>query len=169
MATSDVGRTITVPNDEVITITRHTTILTNRPPPTTSSTSEVESVPLTVGGAPAPTIPNQAPTTDSAPEPTADGTFPTEDSSSEIGVHHLSPGVIVGMSVGGAIIIAIIVMSALFIKRRLKSRRDRQSAAAEDDRGRDDLVEEKHFPHAISAYTTEDQGSTDPFAPFGGE
>jgi hypothetical protein len=73
------------------------------------------------------------------------------------------------MSVGGAILLAIIVMLAIFIKRRLKSRRDRQSAAAEDDRGRDDLVEEKHFPHAISAHTTGTQGSTDPFAPFGGE
>lgn len=70
---------------------------------------------------------------------------------------------------GGVALIAIIVVTVLTLLRRKKQRRSEDDFDLHQDVGRDDVVEEKHFPPPVSAHTTSTQGSSDPFAPFGGE
>lgn len=76
---------------------------------------------------------------------------------------------IVGIAVGSVVLVAAIVILVLTLVRRKKRRGSETGSVLPQDNGRDDVVEDKHFPHPVSAHTTGTQGSSDPFAPFGGE
>ncbi|KAM0484558.1 hypothetical protein ACHAPX_001984 [Trichoderma viride] len=160
---TDSGITHTIPNNSIVTITRHTTIVTGRPSVTTSSSSDPIS---TASG---------TPITESASSASEGTSFPSSTDASSAatssaisGASPLSPGAIVGIAVGGVALIAIIVVTVLTLLRRKKQRRSEADFDLTQDTGRDDVVEEKHFPHPVSAHTTSTQGSSDPFAPFGG-
>lgn len=143
---TDSGKTVTVPNNEVVTVTRHTLIITDKPPalPTTLST-------ITTSG-----FPGETPST-----PGENGTASGNEGPA------LATGTLVGISVGGAILIAALVVLALFLKKRRKKQREESGSAGTNDSGRDEGVEEKHFPK-MSPHTTGTQVE-DPFAPFGGK
>ncbi|KAH6611000.1 hypothetical protein Trco_001020 [Trichoderma cornu-damae] len=81
----------------------------------------------------------------------------------------LSPGAIVGIAVGGAVLIAAVVVLVLALVRRRKRRGSDTGSVLHQDTGRDDVVEEKHFPHPISVHTTgrADQPK-DPYRPASG-
>ncbi|KAL7946607.1 hypothetical protein V8C42DRAFT_321191 [Trichoderma barbatum] len=165
---TDSGITHTIPNNSIVTITRHTTITTGRPTTTTSdsidplsTTSDsfiTESSTASFEGVPAssPTNANGTASPSKAPE-----------------AGPLSTGAIVGIAVGGAVLIAIAVVLMLTLVRSKKRRGSETDSVLHQDNGRDggrdEVVEEKHFPHNISAHTTGTQASSDPFAPFGGE
>lgn len=152
---TDSGRTVTVPNSEVVTITRHTTIVTDKPSP---STSVPES---TIN----PSRPNQSGAEQTSPPPSAGA---SGDSGSQ-GGGPLPTGAIVGIGIGGAAIVVFLVITAIMIKRRVKRRREEQeTGTAQHNTGRDDRFDEKQFSQQMSAHTTGTQGSGDPFAPFGG-
>ncbi|KAK5990951.1 hypothetical protein PT974_09226 [Cladobotryum mycophilum] len=156
---TDSGITHTIPNNSVVTVTMHTTITTKRPSPTTSSADPASSADATLDD-----------TGDTSGATTA---APTETdgigSSNGAGAGRLSSGTIIGIAVGGAIVIAILGVMAIFlIRRRKRKARSNTYSTYNQDNGGDDLVEEKHFPQALSTHTTGTQGSSDPFAPFGG-
>ncbi|GFP53605.1 hypothetical protein ACSS6W_001167 [Trichoderma asperelloides] len=161
-AMTDSGITHTIPNNSIVTITRHTTIITGRPSVTTSSNidpmSTTSDTPITESA---------LSTSDGAslPSSTDAGSVATPSASST--ASPLPPGAIVGIAVGAVALIAIIVVIVLTLVRRKKQRRSEADFDLQDN-GRDDVVEEKHFPHPVSAHTTGTQGSSDPFAPFGG-
>lgn len=150
---TDSGSTVTVPNNEVVTITRHTTILTDRPPPLPSTTL-LTSV----------TTPVDVPGSSSA---SATGGEPGENTKPANNGPGLTTGAFVGISVGGAVVIAILVLVIFTVKKRRRKQQDEQDATRNDDFGRDEAVEEKHFPDQMTPHTTGTQGD-DPFAPFGG-
>lgn len=150
---TDSGKTVTVPNNEVVTVTRHTLIITDKPPPLPSTTFQTST------GSPA---------TDLQGEPSAsstggEGADDTADSNDGQG---MGPGVWAGIGVGGAIIIVLFCVG-LFVAKRRRQRHQDDVDAATTDYGRDEAVEEKHFPEQITPHTTGTQAE-DPFAPFGG-
>ncbi|KAL6854694.1 hypothetical protein J3F83DRAFT_754493 [Trichoderma novae-zelandiae] len=161
---TDSGVTHTIPNNSIITITRHTTITTGRQTTASSDTVAISpsttDVPLTgTGSATSETTP--------APSSTAaeTATSPSESSAAS----PLSTGVIVGIAIGGAVAIAILVVLAFALLRRRKKHRGSETASViQHDTGRDEVVEDKHFPQPMSAHTTGTRASSDPFAPFGG-
>lgn len=152
---TDSGRTVTVPNDEIVTVTRHTTIVTDKPPPLPTAPTET-APPLPsppIGESSPPVLPTESESTE---ETQSGGPLPT--------------GALVGVGVSGAALVAFIVIMVIMIKRRLKKRHEEDLASTrnDDDFGREDR-EEKYFPQQMSAHTTGNtQGSGDPFAPFGG-
>ncbi|KAL7816282.1 hypothetical protein V8C26DRAFT_429132 [Trichoderma gracile] len=171
---TDSGITHTIPNNSIVTITRHTTITTGRPTTTPSDTSDpsispsATDVPLT-GTIPATSEIAPAPSSTDA-ETTAS---PSESSSSAAAASPLSTGVIVGIAIGGAVAIALLVVLAFALLRRRRKKQQQQSGSetasvTQQDTGRDEVVEDKHFPQPVSAHTTGTQASSDPFAPFGG-
>lgn len=160
---TDSGRTVTVPNHEVVTVIRHTTVITRKRPAPTS----------TVLG---PTIPNifssrsnQDGTQQTYLQPPAQsGT--TEDSSDSQGGGPLSTGAIIGIGIGGAAIVAFLVIMGMIIKRRFQRHRaDGGPSSSSRRHGRFDEKHSPDFPQQMSAHTTGTQASQDPFAPFGGE
>ncbi|RFU79526.1 hypothetical protein TARUN_2679 [Trichoderma arundinaceum] len=160
---TDSGITHTIPNNSIVTITRHTTITTGRSATTASGLVDLASSTsvATVTG-------TESATSDGIPTPSptsADGaTSPSE--SSETGP--LSLGAIVGIAIGGVALVAVIVVLVLTLMRRKKHRGSDTDSVFRQGNRQDDVVEEKHFPHPISAHTAGSQGSSDPFAPFGG-
>ena len=154
---TDSGRTVTIPNDEVITVTRHTTIVTDKSPRSTSNPPEP-----TAGAEESSTrqVGNPPPASTETP-----GQAPNRDSG-------LPTGGIIGIGIGGAALIAFLVILAVMIKRSRKRRHEQEQTEAESDDqvyGGADRYDEKHFPQHMSAHSTGTQGSKDPFAPFGGE
>lgn len=151
---TDSGKTITVPNNEVITVTRHTTIVTDKSPTSTAAPTE----PTLPSGPPPDQSPAPAPPVDSGASDDSQGGAP------------LPTGAIIGIGVGGAALVAFLAIVVIIIKRRLKKRREEDTASTRnDDFGRDDR-DEKYFPQQMSAHTTGNtQASGDPFAPFGGK
>lgn len=153
---TDSGRTVTVPNDEVVTVTRRTTIVTDKPPSLTIIPTET-------------TLPPGPPS-----DQTTTSAAPTESGTSvESGGAPPATGLFIGVGVGGAALVAFFVIAAIIIKRRWKKRHEDGAATMrnEEDFGVGDR-DEKYFPQQMSAHTTGDtqatQASGDPFAPFGG-
>ena len=153
---TDSGRTVTVPNDEVVTVTRRTTIVTDKPPSFTT-------IPTVTTLPPRPP-PDQTPTSTA---PIESGTNVESDGAPP------ATGLFIGVGVGGAALVALFVIAGIIIKRRLKRRREEGAATTRNDEdfGVGDR-DEKYFPQQMSAHTTGDtqvtQASGDPFAPFGG-
>ncbi|PNP49165.1 hypothetical protein THARTR1_10089 [Trichoderma harzianum] len=156
---TDSGITHTIPNNSIVTITRHTTITTGRP---SSSTSDLVETASTRSSTPitASTTATFAQVSPSSPANDNSTTNPSEAP----GASPLSTGAIVGIAVGGAVLIAIAVVLMLALARHKKRRGSETDSVFRQDSGRDDAVDEKHFPHNGPT-----QGSSDPFAPFGGE
>ncbi|UKZ81059.1 hypothetical protein TrVFT333_008827 [Trichoderma virens FT-333] len=160
---TDSGITHTIPNNSIVTITRHTTITTGRPP--TTSSRSTNTAPATSG------TPISASSTVSLSgvlpsSPTANNATATP--SGAPGAGSLSTGAIAGIAVGGATLIAITVVLILVLVRRKKRREFETNSIFPQDNNRDEVVEEKHFPNTVSTHTTGTQGSSDPFAAFGG-
>ncbi|KAL6872324.1 hypothetical protein HDV57DRAFT_266709 [Trichoderma longibrachiatum] len=167
---TDSGITHTIPNNSIVTVTRHTTIITGRPTTTTSdsdtfaSSPSTSDVPPLTGSIPA--------TSDITPAPSSSPNAATTTSPSEASstASPLSTGVIVGAAIGGAVVLAILFVVAFALLRRRKKQQSGSETASviQQDTGRDEVVEDKHFPLPVSAHTTGTQASSDPFAPFGG-
>ncbi|PTB76612.1 hypothetical protein M440DRAFT_1317781, partial [Trichoderma longibrachiatum ATCC 18648] len=168
---TDSGITHTIPNNSIVTVTRHTTIITGRPTTTTSdsdtfaSSPSTSDVPPLTGSIPA--------TSDITPAPSSSPNAATTTSPSEASstASPLSTGVIVGAAIGGAVVLAILFVVAFALLRRRKKQQSGSETASviQQDTGRDEVVEDKHFPLPVSAHTTGTQASSDPFAPFGGK
>ncbi|KAL6827471.1 hypothetical protein J3E69DRAFT_365955 [Trichoderma sp. SZMC 28015] len=160
---TDSGITHTIPNNSIVTITRHTTITTGRP---SSSTSDLTDTASTRTGTPitASTTATFAEVPPSSPANDNSTASPSETP----GASPLSTGTIVGIAVGGAVLIAIAVVLMLALVRRKKRRGSETDSVLRQDTGRDDAVDEKHFPHNGPTDANGTQGNSDPFAPFGG-
>lgn len=157
---TDSGRTVTIPNDNVVTVTSHTLIITSMLPDTTFTTAV--QTPTTV-------LPISSSGESSLPLPGETGVGNGEqDDAGEAGQGFFTTGVLVGISVGGAALVALLIFLALWVKRRQKKSREEHANSVDDDPGRDHLVEEKFFPSQhVTPHTTGTRGE-DPFAPFGG-
>ncbi|KAJ4858571.1 hypothetical protein T069G_06838 [Trichoderma breve] len=160
---TDSGITHTIPNNSIVTITRHTTITTGRP---SSSTSDLTDTASTRTGTPI-TASITATFTELPSSPPANDSS-TASSSEAPGTTPLSTGTIVGITVGGAVLIAIAVVLMLALVRRKKRRGSETDSVLRQDNGRDDVVDEKHFPNNGPTDASGTQGNSDPFAPFGG-
>ncbi|KFH43599.1 hypothetical protein ACRE_056240 [Hapsidospora chrysogenum ATCC 11550] len=159
---TDSGKTVTVPNDEIVTVTRHTVIITGKPAPSLTSAAP-EPTPI-------PSRPNQdgpAQTTLGQPDQSQGAGDPSGDHQEGAA---LPTGAIVGVGIGGAVIVAFLVIMTIMIKRRRKRYQDGENADVPGENlERDDRFDEKHFPQQMSVHTTGGtEGSGDPFAPFGG-
>lgn len=158
---TDSGITHTIPNNSIVTVTKHTIIVTSQLP--TSTTSSGSDSDLLTGTA------NTDGTWRTAQTPLSTNINTTGDSGAGSGGLVLSSGAIIGVAVGGATLLAILVIIIISMKRHSRKSHDsRSDLVFQDNDGRDDLAEEKHFHHPASAHTTGTQGSSDPFAPFGG-
>ncbi|KAK4062734.1 uncharacterized protein Triagg1_9732 [Trichoderma aggressivum f. europaeum] len=160
---TDSGITHTIPNNSIVTITRHTTITTGRP---STSTSDLVDTASTRSGTPI-TASTTATFTGVPPSSPANDNS-TASPSGAPGASPLSTGAIVGIAVGGAVLIAIAVVLMLALARHKKRRGSETDSVLRHDNGRDDAVDEKHFPHNGPTHADGTQGSSDPFAPFGG-
>ena len=158
---TDSGVTHTIPNNEVITVTRHTLVVTGSPSSSSSAlvtTSAVDSSTFSSASI------NPSASGASSPTPTA-----SEQPSLDSPGISLSTGAIIGVAVGGAVLFFVLLFAILIVRRHSKaSRQQRLESQRRDSSARDDLVEDKYFPQPVSAHTTGTQGYTDPFAPFGG-
>jgi hypothetical protein len=150
---TDSGKTVTVPNNEVVTVTRHTLIITDKPPPLPSTTFQTST------GSSATDLQGEP----SASSPGDEGTDDTTDSGAN---HGMGPGVWAGIGIGGAILIILLFVGFVVVRKRRQKHQDDLDATT-TDYGRDEAVEEKHFPEQITPHTTGTQPE-DPFAPFGG-
>ncbi|KAL5084463.1 hypothetical protein Trisim1_011741 [Trichoderma cf. simile WF8] len=160
---TDSGITHTIPNNSIVTITRHTTITTGRPSPSTSDLTDTAS---TRTGTP--TTASTTATFAEVPSPSPANDNSTASPSEAPGASTLSTGTIVGIAVGGAVLIAIAVVLMLAFVRRKKRRGSETDSVLRQDTGRDDAVDEKHFPQNGPTDANGSQGNSDPFAPFGG-
>lgn len=150
---TDSGITHTIPNNNPVTITKHTIIVTDKTP-----TPKPSSV-LTPSGA-------LWTTTHNLPGTTHTHTVVAGDSAADAASSSPSTGLIAGVSIGGAIALGICTFLLIrFFRRR------RLAAASEGrfsiDGIRDNDHGEKNYLQVVSPHTTGTQGS-DPFAPFGG-
>lgn len=158
---TDSGTTHTIPNDEIITVTKHTLITTGKPPPPLTSTS------ASLGAS----LSGQQPT-ESVSEPpdlpAETGSFGTDAGPSGVA---LSKGAIAGMAIGGVVLLAAVTVLISLLKRRHKSKKAQNlntEPGAYNGTVTDDFFDDKHFPRSISQRTTGTQEAVDPFAPFGG-
>ena len=159
---TDSGKTVTVPNHEVVTVIRHTTVITRKRPAPTSTVPE-STIPTVF-----PSRSNQdGPQQTSLQPPAQSGT--TGDSSGSQGGGPLSTGAIIGIGIGGAAIVASLVIMGIIIKRRFQRHRADGGPSSSRRHGRFDEKHSPDFPQQMSAHTTGTQASQDPFAPFGGE
>ncbi|KKP06600.1 hypothetical protein THAR02_01298 [Trichoderma harzianum] len=160
---TDSGITHTIPNNSIVTITRHTTITTGRP---STSTSDLTDTASTRTGTP--TTASITATFAEVP-PSSPANDNSTSSPSEVpGASPLSTGTIIGIAVGGAVLISIAVVLMLALVRRKKRRGSETDSVLHQDNGRDDAVDEKHFPQNGPTHANGTQGNSDPFAPFGG-
>ncbi|KAL7913332.1 hypothetical protein GGI35DRAFT_287077 [Trichoderma velutinum] len=160
---TDSGITHTIPNNSIVTITRHTTITTGRPSTSTSDLIDTASTrsdtPITASTtATFAEVPPSSPTNDNS----------TANPSEAHSASPLSTGAIVGIAVGGAVLIAIAVLLMLTLARHKKRRGSETDSVLRQNNDRDDVVDEKHFPQNGPTHASGIQGSSDPFAPFGG-
>ena len=152
---TDSGITHTIPNNSVVTITRHTVITTGSPPPTTSNAKPTSSLPLNATSSNFASSPAQgSPLGGSSP---SDGTSPGS-----------SAGVIIGAAVGGVILLVFLIVLWFFCKKQRQKTRDAVNDEAQETNSQHHS-EEKHIPQPASAQTTGTQAPSDPFAPFGGK
>lgn len=155
---TDSGKTITIPNNEVVTVTKHTLIITDKPPPLSTEASSTSFI-----------------SPDSSRESFTLTPSPTQSNGTDSSLENndgppLSTGGLVGIGVAGAAFIAVVIALTFMLKRRHKK------AVENNDKvdynavyGRDDLLAEKYLPQRGSLQTTGTPGNEDPFAPFGGE
>ncbi|KPM45433.1 hypothetical protein AK830_g1088 [Neonectria ditissima] len=153
---TDSGTTHTIPNNDRVTVTKHTVIVTDKAPSrtpssTTLSSSALKSTSVPSSGATS-VVPVETAAVDGSPGDESNSTFST--------------GAIAGAAIGGAIALAIIALLAVVFLRRRKQKRPHSQASIEDIR--ESTSGEKNFFQAVSPHTTGTQGSGDPFAPFGG-
>ena len=159
---NDSGKTVTVPNDEIVTVTRHTVIITGKPAPSLTS------------AAPEPTPIPSRPNREGPAQTTLGQPDQSQAAGDPSGNHQegaaLPTGAIIGVGIGGAAIVAFLVIMTIMIKRRRRRYQDGENADVPGENlGRDDRFNEKHFPQQMSIHTTGGtEGSGDPFAPFGG-
>lgn len=161
---TDSGVTRTIANSEVITVTRHTTIVTDRFPSSRVTSSETVSSSQTTSARSTTFISSL--TSSQLPEETGVDKVPSggdPDGS-------LPQNAIIGIATGGGIALILLIVAMLFIWRHSKISREQKQSRDMDRAARDDLVEEKHFP-TMSAQTTgtRTHAGSDPFAPFGGK
>ncbi|KAH8736930.1 hypothetical protein BGZ61DRAFT_511634 [Ilyonectria robusta] len=154
---TDSGTTHTIPNNDRVTVTKHTLIVTDKAPsrtptPTVPSSSVLDSTGVPSSGA-----------TSVVPSETASAIGGSLENSAG---SSFSTGAIAGAAIGGFIALAIIaILAVVFHRRRRHARRysqDSMNNIAENGSG------EKAYFEAMSPHTTGTQGSSDPFAPFGG-
>ncbi|VUC33815.1 unnamed protein product [Clonostachys rosea] len=154
---TDSGKTITIPNNEVVTVTRHTLIITDKPPPLSTETSSNSFI--------SPGSSSESFTL--MPLPTQSNA--TDSSSEDNNGPPLSTGGLVGIGVAGAAFIAVVIALTFILKRRHKrALENKDQVDFNTAYGRDDLFVEKHLPQHGSVRTTGTTGNEDPFAPFGG-
>lgn len=155
---TDSGTTHTIPNNDRVTVTKHTLIVTDKAPsrtptPTVSSSSVLDSTGVPSSGATRVVPSETASASGGSPEDNAGSSFST--------------GAIAGAAIGGVIALAIIaILIVVFHRRRRHARRysqDSMNNIGENGSG------EKAYFEAMSPHTTGTQGSGDPFAPFGGQ
>ncbi|KAK7430888.1 hypothetical protein QQZ08_002678 [Neonectria magnoliae] len=153
---TDSGTTRTIPNNDRVTVTKHTLIVTDKAPSRTPTATTFSSSTLKSTSAPSSGATNIVPIETAA----VDGSSGDNSGSS------FSTGAIAGAAIGGVIALAIIaVLTAVFLRRR-RQRRPHSQASIGDIR--ESTSGEKNFFQAVSPHTTGTQGSGDPFAPFGG-
>ncbi|KFA48427.1 hypothetical protein S40293_00387 [Stachybotrys chartarum IBT 40293] len=160
---TDSGVTRTIANSEVITVTRHTTIVTDRFPSSRITSSETLSSSQTTSAQS--TTFTSSLTSSRLPEETGVDTVPSGGDLD----NSLPQNAIIGIATGGGIALILLIVAMLFIWRHSKVSREQKQSRDMDRAARDDLVEEKHFP-TVSAQTTGTgtHAGSDPFAPFGG-
>lgn len=159
---TDSGITHTIPNHNVITVTRHTVVFSEAPSSTVFSTT-LSSTPLPSDLASTSTTVAPAPPATSSARVDAGAGRPSED----VEAAGLSLGAIVGTVAGGIVFgVILVVLVVAWCRRKRSQAADADSAAAFQDAlgGSNDAEKLHHQP--MSAHTT---GSSDPFAPFGGE
>ncbi|KAG5980523.1 hypothetical protein E4U55_003938 [Claviceps digitariae] len=159
---TDSGVTHTIPNNSVVTITRHTVVFSEAPPSTEESssvtrdghtTSEEATVSAPASTAPCSTC-TPTPTFTSTSLPSTDG--PTEGS--------FSSGAIAGAATGGVIIVLIVLVS-VFVWRNRKKHRSKYDASETETLGYGDS---RVNGSEKSNHAEQLRPSSDPFAPFGG-
>lgn len=164
---TDSGITHTVPNPSVVTVTRHTVVFSEAPSSTTVSAEDAAT--LTSGYAPTST---PAETASSATSSTRVVTSTPASNNGDGEAASLSSGAIVGTVAGGIVLGVVFVVLVIAWRRRKRSKAasDAGSVAAfPDGLGSSPDAEKPHeqqHRRPRSAHTT---GSSDPFAPFGGE
>lgn len=162
---TDSGITHTIPNDNQVTVTMHTTITQGIP--TTSSTPPTNAT-------------TQASPTDSGhsalPTPSAAVQQPDDDSQSGI-----SSGAVVGIAISGAaVFVALCVLFFVWRRRRARSGTQYSSGSTRHEArvSHEDALGEKDYPwpwHVSNARRASEQAGRlgrsnvgDPFGPFGG-
>lgn len=155
---TDSGVTHTIPNNSIVTVTKHTIVFSEAPSSTPIS-SGIES-----GNGD--NSSNASPTMSDLPPIQTDSHRITDNK------HGVSSSAIVGAAIGGISIMAIVVVLVFWWKRKVKHQ-DLSSTSHDDshDIGRSQAVDvdEKYFPTHVSPQTTGTKANSDPFAPFGGK
>ncbi|KAG6041857.1 hypothetical protein E4U41_001017 [Claviceps citrina] len=153
---TDSGVTHTIPNNSVVTVTKHTVVFSEAPPWTEPSSSYTAGDPTSeTAASTAPSCSTCTPAPSSTSPPSADGS----------GAGVVPSGAIAGAATGGAVIVAIVLI-LLFVSRHRKKKRGRGYASETETLGRDSHVNgsEKLDPSQEGPL----RPSSDPFAPFGG-
>ncbi|KAF7562752.1 hypothetical protein G7046_g1377 [Stylonectria norvegica] len=140
-AMTDSGTTRTIPNNSRVTVTRKTTIVTDKTPTPQPSTTPTESYLRATIGTPM----------------------------GRRGGGGFSTGAIAGAAVGGVVVLTTLALIFVFLRRRRRrSKGLGRSRSNATSTGRRSSAEKKTAPQTMSAHTTGTQESGDPFAPFGG-
>ncbi|KAG6003223.1 hypothetical protein E4U21_002255 [Claviceps maximensis] len=162
---TDSGITHTIPNNSVVTVTRHTVVFSEAPPPTESSSSVTGDGHTTSTKAAVSTA-STTPCASCTPTPASTSPLPSSDSLGEGG---LPSGAIAGVATGGAVAV-IILLILVFVSRNRKKQRGKYDASETETLGYNDTRmnngSEKSNPVAVDAGHL--RPSSDPFAPFGG-
>ncbi|KAK2593814.1 hypothetical protein QQS21_008472 [Conoideocrella luteorostrata] len=147
---TDSGITHTIPNDSIVTVTKHTVIYSEAPKTTASSTGDVA---ITTASSTASYSTNtRKPTSTLAPPNAA----PSQG---------LSSGAIAGAATGGAAILALVIIICL-VSRRRKKRRESCDASETETLGGESRIHDSEKQNTSHAQPT--LPNIDPFAPFGG-
>ncbi|KAG5989784.1 hypothetical protein E4U54_004252 [Claviceps lovelessii] len=168
---TDSGVTHTIPNNSVVTITRHTVVFSEAPPSTESSSGTGDGhTTLDETAASASTSASTDSCSACTPTPTFTGSPASTDASSE---GRFPTGAIAGAATGGAVIV-IIVLIWVFVSRNRKKKKKKRGtydASETETLGCGDSRvngSEKANPDAGSGRAGYLRPSSDPFAPFGG-
>lgn len=148
---TDSGITHTIPNNSVVTVTRHTVIFSEAPPsPAPSTTDTITARSTASAGLSGPT----GVQTGTAPQPGV----------GDAAHHGLSSGAIAGAATGGALVLALVAIAWLVLKRRRRSGSSRGSVYASEPGTLETRAETQEKSDAAAARV-----GSDPFAPFGGK
>ncbi|GAO16115.1 hypothetical protein UVI_02040100 [Ustilaginoidea virens] len=148
---TDSGITHTIPNNSVVTVTKHTVIFSEAPSVSTTSltTAEPESTSETGPPTPACQTCSQAPASTARPP--------------DAGSLGISSGAIAGAATGAAVILALVVVICVVSRRRAR-RGEHPDPVETETLGRRSPVEGGYEKHAGA----DAHCGSDPFAPFGG-